>query len=262
MTPSSISSTDVARRALLKIDDAVVLSAVDSLDLRASAKISAVVGFPLRTLQQRRDVTAFAASAPMPAVVGILELLAIAPQEKIIELLGDHADSPSYEQLSTALDQMSAEGASNDDLVALLTFAVYEKFPAAGHCQRLLEERPELELPVLPEVETTPTLLSPRETDPEVREQRRARREQERLRKKGPVSSRPARPAKSKPRDVVEPVKPAAHPAPSNTNGPVDRRRYLLTPLEIEHFDPEHSLVGTVVLVDSPSTPSTPLRRR
>ena len=251
MTSNSISSTDVARRALLKIDDAVVLAAVDSLDLRASAKISAVVGFPLRTLQQRRDVTSFAATAPMPAVVGILELLAIAPQERIISLLGDHADSPSFEQLSTAVDQLAIDGATTDELVALLAFAVSEKFPAAGHCQRLLEERPQFELPPLPEVESTPTLLSPRETDPEVREQRRARRELERQRKKGPTSTRPVRAPKSKALGSTPPA-PSAPAVVGDVDAPLERRRYLFTPLESERFDAEHPLVGTVVLVDVP----------
>ena len=262
MASTSINSTDVARRALLKIDDGVVLAAVDSLDLRASAKISAVVGFPLRTLQQRRDVTAFATTAPMPAVLGILELLALAPQERIIGLLGDHADSPTYEQLSAALDQMTSDGASTDELVALLAFAVSEKFPAAGHCQRLLEERPELELPTLPEVSSEASLLSPRETDPEVREQRRARREQERLRKKGPTSSRPVRPPKVKASGSVEPARPVVVASPmTDADESPQRRRYQFTPLESERFDADHPLVGSVVLVDVPFDavdPTTP----
>jgi hypothetical protein len=261
MAPNSNSSSDVVRRALLKIDDDVVLAAVDSLDLRSSAKISAVVGFPLRTLQQRRDVTAFAVSAPLPAVAGVLELLAIAPQEKIVVLLGDHADSPSYEQLSVALDEMATDGSSTDELVALLAFAVSEKFPAAGHCHRLLEERPELELPALPEVESGAKLLSPRETDPEVREQRRARREQERQRKKGPVSSRPSRPPKTKTRGVVEAPGSSVSTSSREPVAPLDRRRYLFTPLEIERFDTGHPLVGTVVLVEVPFDaidPTTP----
>jgi len=261
MASNSISATDVARRALLKIDDAVILAVVDSLDLRASAKISAVVGIPLRTLQQRRDVTGFATTAPTPAVVGLLELMAIGPQEKVVTLLGDHADSPSFEQLSGALDQMVAEGSSNDELVALLAFAVTEKFPAAGHCQRILEERPEFELPSLPEVEVAHTLLSPKETDPEVREQRRARREQERQRKKGPTSSRPPRPAKTKAGADAVAARDRASNAPVAPAAATERRRYLLTPLESERFDPNHPHVGTVVLVDVPFDavdPATP----
>jgi len=152
MSTSTSSTTEMIRRGLLKIDDATVLATVDSLNLRGNNKIQAVVGMPLRTLQQRRDVTTFASSAPIAAVKGILELLALAPLEQVVEALGDHADSPSYDQLNAAVDQLLANGATNDDIVALLTFAIGEEFPAAAHCRRLLEERAEFQLPQLPEV--------------------------------------------------------------------------------------------------------------
>ena len=95
MTDSASSANTVVRAALLKMDPDNVLSVVDSLDLRAHAKVSAVVGVPLRQLQQRRDVQAFAATAPIAAVRGLLEVLALSPLEKIIGLLGDHAEPPT-----------------------------------------------------------------------------------------------------------------------------------------------------------------------
>ena len=79
MSSNTSSATDIARRALLKIDATTVMAMVDGLDLRAHAKVSAVVGIPLRTLQQRRDVPTFASSAPIAAVHALLELLAMAP---------------------------------------------------------------------------------------------------------------------------------------------------------------------------------------
>jgi hypothetical protein len=84
VTPSPSSPVHYVRRGLLKVDDATVLAAVDSLDLRGNAKISAVVGMPLRSLQQRRDVTAFAIGAPVAAVKSLLELLAMEPLEKVV----------------------------------------------------------------------------------------------------------------------------------------------------------------------------------
>src|SRR5271170_1632368 len=166
MSSYTSSATDIARRAILKIDESTVMSMVDGLDLRGHAKISAVVGMPLRTLQQRRDVVSFGATAPIAAVHALLELLAMAPLEKVIAALGDHADTPNYDQLVAAVDAVQAEGATVDDVVAVLGFAVAEEFPAAPHCRRLLDERPELLLPELPDPVATSTLLSPKEIDP------------------------------------------------------------------------------------------------
>ncbi|HEY5437979.1 MAG TPA: hypothetical protein VIJ99_03685, partial [Acidimicrobiales bacterium] len=185
MTASASNAIEMARRAMLKIDDDVILEAVDGLDLRGHAKISAVVGMPLRNLQQRRDVTTFATSAPVPALQALLELLALAPLEKVIEALGEHADAPNLEQLRTAVDVVRANGATVNDVVAVLGFAISEGFPAAPSCRQLLTDVPEYELPELPDVESSPSLLTPKETDPQVREQRRLRRELEKQRKRG-----------------------------------------------------------------------------
>ncbi len=140
------------RAALLKMDAEHVLSVVDTLDLRANAKVSAVVGVPLRQLQQRRDVEAFAVSAPVAAVRGLLEVIALSPLEKVIELLGDHAENPSYERLAAAIDEFLQSGGSIDDALSVLAFAVGDNFPAAAHCRQLLGEREEFALPEIPEV--------------------------------------------------------------------------------------------------------------
>ena len=198
MTTSSASANEIVRRGLLKISDETVLSTVDSLNLKGNNKIQAVVGMPLRTLQQRRDVASFASTAPMAAVKGLLELLAMEPLDNVVAALGEHADSPTFEQLSTAIEQLISDGATDDDIVALLVFAIGEEFPAAGHCRRLLEERAAYSLPELPETAPTSSLLVPKVIDAEVREQRRARREQERQKKKGSSPVRAVRPVKVK----------------------------------------------------------------
>ena len=250
MSPNTVSPTEVVRRAFLRFDESTVLSAVDSLDLRSQGKISAVVGIPLRNLQQRRDVSMFATSAPVAALRGLLELLAMDPLNKVVVALGDHADNPTYEQLATAVDQLLTDGASGDDVVALLAFAIVESFPAGPHCRRLLDERPDFQLPELPDVVAPTSLVASKETDPQVREQRRARREQEKQRKKGPSSIRPARPVKAKPATKqVASLSPS--PAVPHDDAPVaERRRMLLTPLEQERFSNDHPLVGWVVLAD------------
>jgi hypothetical protein len=252
MSTSTSSTTEMIRRGLLKIDDATVLATVDSLNLRGNNKIQAVVGMPLRTLQQRRDVTTFASSAPIAAVKGILELLALAPLEQVVEALGDHADSPSYDQLNAAVDQLLANGATNDDIVALLTFAIGEEFPAAAHCRRLLEERAEFQLPQLPEVAAPASLLVPKEVDAEVREQRRARREEEKRKKQGAALTRPARPVKVKRVEKPKPARAVSPPVGEILSVQATRRRVALTPGELAVFSPDHPVVGSVVLVEVP----------
>ena len=255
MTSGTTSSIEYVRRGLLKIDAATVLAAVDELQLRGNSKVSAVVGMPLRTLQQRRDVSAFAASAPIAAVQALLELLAMEPLERVIEELGDHADTPTYEQLAGAIDRLLTNGASNDDVVALLTHAIGEEFPAAPHCRRLLEERPEFELPPLPSVVPSSTLLVAKEVDPEIREQRRARREAEKNLKKAKKSaelSRPPRLSKVKSPKVTAPTAQRVEGNTDTSTVEVERRPMKLTPVEEIEFNTSHPLVGTVVLAEVP----------
>ncbi|HUX05164.1 MAG TPA: hypothetical protein VMV53_09715 [Acidimicrobiales bacterium] len=255
MSSPHASASEVVRRSLLKISPLTVLTAVDSLDLRASNQISAVVGVPLRTLQQRRDVAAFAVSAPIAAVRALVEILAAGALDEVVRELDEHAESPSFDQLSEAIDRLSAQGVSDDDLVAMLSFAVGEQFAAAAHCRRLLDERPDFLLPPLPEVGTPSTLATPREVAPEIRAQRRARREaqrQQKLRKPSPPS-RPSRPPKSKQREVTvrEVSAPSDHLTVTATAAVV-RRRLTLTPAESARFSAEHPLSGTVVLIEVP----------
>lgn len=248
MTDVSSSANAVVRAAFLKISAERVLSTVDSLDLRAHSKVSAVVGVPLRQLQQRRDVEAFATTAPIAAVKGLLEVLAFNPLEKIIELLGDHAETPNYDQLAAAVDGMLAAGSSVDDVVAVLAYAIGDAFPAAPHCRRLLTEREEFVLPELPEVVAPSVLAAPREVSAEIREQRKNRREEEKRRKKSSSVTRPQRVAR--PKNVTPPHTESGSATATAAPMPESRRRAPLTPLESARFDAEHHFVGTVVVLD------------
>ncbi|HSN03017.1 MAG TPA: hypothetical protein VLS91_05995 [Acidimicrobiales bacterium] len=240
------SATDVVRRALLKIDPSHLLGIVDELDLRPSARVTAVVGVPLRSLQQRRDVASFAASAPLPAVRALLELAALGPLDQVVEALGEHAESPTFEQLVDALDALQGAGMDDDDVVAVLCFAVGEGFAAAGHCRRLLEKREAWRLPELPEVAAAPLAAAPREVDPALKEARRQRREAQRRKKvAAPPPPRHAKAAKAAPL--------AAPPVTTRDVVPVvERRTARLTPREAGLFDPAHPLVGSVVLANVP----------
>ena len=258
MSPTTSSAIETVRRAFLKIDSTSVLRVVDGLDLRGHARISAVVGVPLRNLQQKREVAIFAATAPIAALRALLELLAMEPLEKVVEALGAHADTPNFNQLSAAIDVVRASGSSVDDIIALLAFAVVEEFPAAPHCRLLLEERPEFQLPELPDVVVTASMLAPKATDPQVREQRRLRREQEKLRKRAPTSVRASRSVKVKAASAATRSASVVTAVPM-MKGEGERRRITLTPSEAVRFDPEHVLAGSVVIVDVPFDSLDPL---
>jgi hypothetical protein len=248
---------DVVRQGIAGISEGCVLETVDNLNLKGNTKLSAVVAMPLRSLQQKRDVASFATGAPIAAVRAMLELLALDPLEKIIEALGDHANAPTYEQLRGAVDRIIAEGATNDDVLAVLTFAIGEGFPAAPHCRQLLDERPELALPELAS-HAASSLVVPKKVSNEVKEQRRIRREEEK-KKKTAQGVRANRSPKAKrsdksPGPVESVAVTKAEPALE-----VARRKVLFTPVELSTFDPSHSLVGTVILADVPFDATDPL---
>ena len=254
-TPSG--PAEALRRGLARLDGAAVLEVVSSLDLRPSTKVSPAVAMPLRGLQQRRDVASFAAGAPLIAVRALLELLVAGSLDRIIELLGDHSERPSYHQMAAAVDAMRTEGVADANLAALLAFAVGEQFPAAGHCLRLIEEREEFALPEVAVVEPTGSLLSPKDVDPAVREARRQRREAAKAKKK--PAAAPVRPAKARPAAVAATANPPVGPVVAVIG--VERRRVTLTPAEARIVDLEHARAGSVVSVEVPFDsvdPATP----
>jgi hypothetical protein len=179
------------------------------------------------------------------------------PLEKVIELLGEHAEHPTYEQLAGAIDGFVAAGGSIDDAVSVLAFAIGDAFPAAAHCRRLLAEREEFALPELPEVHVPTVLAAPREVNPEIREQRKQRREEEKRRKKLATPSRPSRSARPK---NSAPPRPNANPTPAVASAPEARRRVILTPLEESRFDADHALVGSIVVVEVPYDSLDPIQ--
>ena len=251
MPALTASPHDVMRRAIAKLDADAVMRVVDALQLQG-AKLSAVVAVPLRSLQKKRDVIAFAGGAPIDAVAGLLELFATEPLEKVIEALGEHSETPSYEQLAAAVASLRGETLSDDEIVAVLAFAVGNEFPAAPHCRRILGEDDAL---ALPEIEITigqASLLSPKVVDESVREQRRQRREEEKARKLARAAKAKVDRGHSRVKASKKPVSPAAPPAPtaptSETRGHESgRRAATLTPAEMSLYDLHHPLAGWVV---------------
>lgn len=244
---------DVMRRAIAKIDAVSILNVVDAIQLKG-AKLSAVVAIPLRNLQKKRDVAAFAAGAPIDAISGLLELMSMEPLEKVIAALGEHAESPDYEQLTTAVATLRGEGLSDGELIAVLAFAIGSEFPAAPHCRRLLSEDDAL---ALPEIEVTigrGSLLSPKVADESVREQRRQRREEEKSRKRARAQAATprVRPTNRNPRRVLPAESSRGVQFKVDVPPQVSRRAILLTPAELSLFDPNHPLAGAVVTIEVP----------
>ena len=253
MSALTASSHDLMRRALVAIDEAFVFDIVDQINL-VGVKLPAVVAVPLKGLQKKHDLATFAAGAPIDAVSGVLELLSMEGLERIIDLLGDHAENPNFDQLKAASDAYRAEGGTRNDLIAILAFAAGQEFPAAPSCRQLLDQEADLQLPELTITVGTTSLLSPKEQDAAVLEQRRLRREEEKAKKKAKAEKAAA--AKSAPAKKVKTEKKAA-PTPPPTPSPVPvlevtRRSVMLTPAEAATFDPGHPLAGWVVMTEVP----------
>ncbi len=248
----TLSNTDIEliRRSFIKFGPEVVLDVVDQLDLRSSSQLKAVVGIPLRNLQQKRDTINFATTAPVPALTGMLEVMAHETLDRVVDVLGDNAELPTKEQLSDAIATVQGEGVDDNHVVALLAFAIANEFPAGPHCVALLEERSTWALPPLPEVVKSGALLQEKVSNDEVKAQRQARREAEKAKKK--AAQTPVVHSKKKPAAAKQPKA----SVPSTPTPPVvlavDRRRYIFTPLESSTFDTEHPLVGSVVHTEVP----------
>ncbi len=240
-------ASDVLRRGLANLDPDAVMEVVATLDLRSTTKMSPAVGMPLRELQQRRDPGAFAAGAPLAAVRALLEVLVTANLERIVDLLGDHAQDPTFDQLSRAVDTLRASDVPDRDVAALLAFAIGEQFPAAAHCRRILEDTPAFALPDIVVPERAGTLLTPKSVDPVVREARRLRREAAKMKKKAPSPSKPVRRARV---DRSTPLEPQRVGTIDLTPG--GRRRAIVTPAEARVVDVEHPRSGTVVITEIP----------
>ncbi|HEY5302763.1 MAG TPA: hypothetical protein VIJ86_01750 [Acidimicrobiales bacterium] len=248
------SSHDVMRRAIAKIDDAMIMRVVDALQLQG-AKLSAVVAVPLRSLQKKRDVGSFAAGAPIDAVSGLLEVLAMDPLEKVIAALGDHAESPNYEQLTSAIASLRGEALTDDEIVAVLAFAIGNEFPAAPHCRQILGEDEAL---ALPEIEVTigqASLLIPKVVDEAVREQRRQRRDEEKVRKAAQAAKAKVEHHHPKMKsEKKKPVVTTSTSASTHVHVPttVIRRAVQLTPTEVALYDAGHAMAGSVVTTEVP----------
>ena len=139
-------ATDLGRKVLDAIPSSEILELVDELDLRPNRATPPMFLVPLRSLKQRRDVAAFAKSAPSATLSLLFELYGHEALNAIIEGLGDNSENPTYEQLHEVVTGLLGEGAPINEIRAVCAHVALAGFPAADHCARLLSDVPSLAL--------------------------------------------------------------------------------------------------------------------
>ena len=242
------------RRALARIDATTVLRFVDSLDLRPTDRVAVVIKAPLRNLARGRDVESFVKNAPPSAVAFMVESLTHETLEDVVKRLGDDSSDPSFDQLSTAITEMLADGADVNLVAAMLANSAASHVPAQEHCRKLLNDVEALELPDIEISSSTANLLQQKRVDPLIREQRRRRRDEERSQRQNSKRTTPNQSRVKKPS--------LALPTPTTVDGiatPVlslDRRVAPLSPAESQEFSNDHDLCGFVVAVEIPFSAS------
>ncbi len=242
--PVSFDSHDLVRRATAVLGAARVFELIDPAVLTPQTGVPPLVSLSLITLRKNRSFETWLSKAPVAATGFVASQLTHDALDRAIDLLGDAAANPSYEELVSALEQMRAEF-DPAVLAAMLALVAAESAPAEPHCRRLLAERPEFALPDVASAQRT-SLVNEKNVDPEVREQRRARREAERVAKQSRserVAGTPARMAKKK---VVAPRAEPTAPTAS-TPAPLTPRKCILTPAEAAAVSVEHALVGSII---------------
>ena len=237
----------LVRRALLASPTAAVLGLVDQLNLQPKSRMDVVVLAPLRNVKKSRNVESFAASAPLGAVRFLVDTLTNEALERVVALLGDRADDPTYEELAGAVDDMLREGFTGNVVAGMLVAAATSHVPAEPHCRQLLAERVEFTLPELAVAPPASVVGEIKSVSPELKEQRKKRREEQKLAKQRAQSRPPTKSPRVK-APTPPPVPPTKAVVAASTT--IVRRAVTLTPVEAARFDPEHALAGYVVEVD------------
>ena len=245
-TPAA-QSVHTARRALLTIDRAELLNLVDELDLRPGAGLNAAIGIPLKNLQKGRDLERFATLAPPAAVSALLQLVCGDALHIVVDELGDNSANPTHTELETALRAVRARDVTRDQALAVLVIAIVDAFPAAAHCQAIIDSDTDYALVELPETAPSARVTATKNVDPAVKEQRQRRREEQKAKKKPATASAPPRRSRAvaPPAEPKVSAEPAASPLP-----PEEWRAVRLTPRESERFVSVPPAAGTIVLAE------------
>ncbi len=187
---------------------------------------------------------------------------------RTIEVLGDHSDDPTREQLLDALDEV--RGSFGDATIAVMLASVAnDDMPASDLCFEIVSGDPRFGLNDLSEPE--PAVAEPRRTpterhgvSPEQREARRQKklRDGEERRKKMEAARKAGEQVRRerKKERLTPSVASAPKEAPAASSAPRVTRRATLTPLQEEEFDRFDPQVGGVVFAWVPFDPDDPDR--
>ena len=255
----------MVRAAVAKVDRSRLKAA---LDLTADPRFQApkAIANALNALRKHRDpagvVTRPQYRAALPFVAAAI---ADACLTRTIEVLGDHSEDPTREQLLDALDQV--RGSFDDSTIAVMLASVADDdMPASDLCFEIVAGDPRFGLtgasdpaPAIPEQPRAST--SRQGVSPEQREARRLKKQrdaEERRKKMEAARKAGEQVRRERKKERTTPV--ASVPKETPVTGTVPRvtRRATLTPLQEEEFDRLDPLVGGVVFAWVPFDPGVP----
>jgi hypothetical protein len=271
-------STDNERSTMLRAAVAKVsrdeLKAALDRTANSHVHVPKPIGNALNALRKHRDPSAVVATTPYRAALPFVAAAIADPcLERTIEVLGDHADDPTRDQLDGALVEVGTQFPATTVAVMLASVAADAGLPASDLCFELLtnEERFGLTDGSEPGVPSAPRRDGPKSAGgvtPEQRQERRLRkqrdaedrrRRQESARKAGEQARRARRKERSENgggphRAAGTPDRPPGGVAPRLT------RRALLTPVQEEEFDRQDPWVAGVVFAWVPFAEVDPTR--
>jgi hypothetical protein len=106
----SQASGQILRQALATLDANEVVAFVDSLNLNASGRVDVLIVASLKSLKKSRNVEHFASTAPLSAVMFLVDATTSKVLARTIEILGDSADDPTFEELDGAVKTQFGRG--------------------------------------------------------------------------------------------------------------------------------------------------------
>jgi hypothetical protein len=269
--------TEQDRVTLLRL----AVAKVDSADLRTAlgtfsgqrAQLPTAVGNAMNALRKHRDPAGVVGKAQYRAALPYVAAVIADPcVARTIEVLGDHSDDPTREQLLEALDAIADE--FNDTTVAVMLASVAEsEMPASDLCFDVATTDARFGLSAWREAGVTdapspPPAPAPAATTPEQREARRLRKQEAANdRKKRLEASRKAaeqvRRNQKRERTLPGGDRPDGATGSDDTRdsargAPRLVRRAALTPVQEAAFDRDDPWVGGVVFAWVPFTTEDP----
>jgi len=256
--------TDSARRAMLKAAVAQVGRAelVTALDLTTTPAfvMPKAVGNAINALRKHRDPARALITTPFRAALPYVAAAIADPcLDRTIELLGEHSDDPTEEQLVAVLDQLGDEFPVTVVAVMLASVADAD-MPASDLCFSLLDREPRFGLTGWEDAEpvaTTPKAGTRPDigATPEQREERRRKKQRDAEdRRKRQEAARKAAEQVRRTRKSERAKSGGGGASPSMDPGPTERgtapsitRRALLTPSQEDEYDRDDPWVTGIV---------------